>query len=64
MRLTRDLFTADGTGHVWWRYDATWTDPDTGIDGHTSGATTAVVTDGLIVASTNWIDLSFLLPAP
>ena len=62
--LTRDLFTADETGRMWWRYDATWTDPETGVDVHTSGATTAVVTEGLVVSMTSWIDLSFLLPAP
>ncbi len=62
MQLRRDLWTADDSGRVWWRYTASWTDAESGEVRHTSGASTAAVTDGLIVRLTSWIDLSFALP--
>jgi len=64
MRVTQDLWTADETGRVWWRYAAEWADPETAEQRRTSGASTALVRDGAIESLTSWIDLSFMLPKP
>ena len=62
MRVTQDLWTADETARVWWRYAAEWADPGTAEQRQTSGASTALVRDGAIESLTSWVDLSFLLP--
>ena len=61
MRVTQDLWTADETARVWWRYAAEWADPETAEQRQTSGASTALVRDGAVESLTSWIDLSFLL---
>ena len=57
MTLTRDWFTADGSGRVWWRYRARWTDAETGGSRSTTGATAAHVEGGLVRSVMSWIDV-------
>jgi len=56
---TTDLWTADDTGRVWWRYTAAWTDPATTQQRRTTGASTALVRDGAVQSFLSWIDSSF-----
>ena len=63
MRSTCDLWTADDTGRVWWRFAAEWDDPDAATPRRTTGASTVVVRDGAVESFSSWVDLSFLLPA-
>jgi nuclear transport factor 2 (NTF2) superfamily protein len=61
MHVERDLWTADENGRVWWRFAVQWPDEDTGLPRETTGASTALVVDGLIASLVLWIDVSFLL---
>ena len=55
--LTRDWFTADGSGRVWWRYAAQWTDADSHRPRRTTGASVAAVQDGCVTSLMSWVDV-------
>src|SRR5262245_52666039 len=56
-RLTQDLFTADGSGRVWWRYTARWNDAETGRPRRTTGASVAHVEADKVRSIMSWIDV-------
>ena len=57
VRLERDLFTADGSGRVWWRFTARWTDAETGRARRATGATVAHVEGDKVKSFMSWIDV-------
>ena len=57
VRLTRDLFTADGSGRVWWRFAANWSDAETGRPRRTTGATVAHIEGDKVTSFMSWIDV-------
>ena len=64
MVVDQDAFVADGSGRVWWRYNASWPDGQSGEVTSTTGASTAVIVDGRIVEYEGWLDLGFMLSEP
>jgi len=56
-KMTRDLFTADGSGRVWWRFAGAWTDLQTGRARHTTGASVAQIDGGKIQSVMSWVDV-------
>ena len=55
--LTRDWFTADGSGRVWWRYVVQWTDAESRRPRRTTGASVAMVQDGCVTSLMSWVDV-------
>ena len=55
--LTRDWFTADGSGRVWLRYAVQWTDADSHRPRRTTGASVAMVQDGCVTSLMSWVDV-------
>ena len=60
MVIDQDAYVADGSGRVWWRYNASWPDGRSGEVTSTTGASTAVIADGRIVEFECWLDLGFM----
>jgi ketosteroid isomerase-like protein len=56
-RMDQDLFTADGSGRVWWRYEAHWSDAETGRPRRTTGASVAQVEDSRFRSVMSWVDV-------
>ena len=56
-RVTQDLFTADGSGRVWWRYTASWSDAETGRPRRATGASVAYVEADKVKSIMSWIDV-------
>jgi hypothetical protein len=55
--VAQDLYTADGSGRVWWRYTARWTDAATGYPRRTTGASVAHVEANKVRSIMSWIDV-------
>jgi hypothetical protein len=53
----QDLFCADGSGRVWWRYTGRWTDAETGHRRSATGATVVHVEGDQIASMMSWIDV-------
>jgi ketosteroid isomerase-like protein len=57
VRVTQDLYTADGSGRVWWRYTARWADAVSGRPRRTTGASVAHIEGGKVKSLMSWIDV-------
>jgi len=57
VHVTRDLFTADGSGRVWWRFTARWNDAETGRARRATGATVAHIEGHKVTSFMSWIDV-------